>query len=427
MEILRYPENKDRIKEIAKKRADFIDEDKLKSVQEIVNRVKVRGDEALFEYTRKFDRVNLKKLRVSEKEIEEAYQSVDKGFLQDLKQAINNIGDYHRKQLKESWFSHDRKGNIMGQLINPVQRVGAYVPGGRAPYPSSVIMTVIPARVAGVDEVVVVTPPDKEGKVNSYTLVATREAGADEIYRVGGAQAVAALTYGTESIKPVEKIVGPGNIYVTLAKKMVSGIVGIDMLAGPSEIMILADETAEPEYIAADLLSQAEHDPLAAPVFVTPDWKLVEEVISHLENQMKDQPRRETMAKSWENQGLIIIVEDIKTGLEMVNLFGPEHFELMVEDPFKYLPDIKNAGAIFLGKYSPEPLGDYVAGPNHVLPTGGTARFSSPLSVDDFIKKSSLIFYSREGFNEVAGGAISLAQKEGFNGHASSVSIRLGR
>lgn len=203
----------------------------------------------------------------------------------------------------------------------------------------------------------------------------------------GGAQAVAALTYGTESIKPVEKIVGPGNIYVTLAKKMVSGIVGIDMLAGPSEIMILADETAEPEYIAADLLSQAEHDPLAAPVFVTPDWKLVEEVISHLENQMKDQPRRETMAKSWENQGLIIIVEDIKTGLEMVNLFGPEHFELMVEDPFKYLPDIKNAGAIFLGKYSPEPLGDYVAGPNHVLPTGGTARFSSPLSVDDFIKK----------------------------------------
>jgi len=423
MKLLFYPENRQEIEGIILKRSFSLKDRRSSVVEEIILEVKEDGDKALYKYTAQLDRANLQGLKVSEEEIEEAYQGVEQGFIFSLKKAIENVADYHQRQLRQSWFNY-RNGGMTGQLINPLSRVGAYVPGGRAAYPSSVVMTVIPARVAGVDEVVVTTPPDSSGKINPYTLVAAKEAGVDEIYKVGGAQAIAALAFGTESIKPVDKIVGPGNIYVTLAKKMVYGIVDIDMLAGPSEVLILADGTARPDYIAADLLSQAEHDPLAIPVLVTTEQGLIDEVKKEIESQLQELIKQAIARRAVEDNGLIVKVTSLDEGIELVNRFAPEHFELIVKEPFRYLDRIKNAGAIFIGEYSSEPLGDYLAGPNHVLPTGGTARYASPLNTDDFIKKSSIIYYSKEELFQVKDDIVKLATLEGLDAHAEAVRIR---
>ncbi|MFW6006770.1 MAG: histidinol dehydrogenase [Bacillota bacterium] len=423
MKILKYPDSE--VDKFLKDRTFKVEEEVNKTVKEIVNQVETRGDEALREYTEKFDEVYLENIAVEEKEIEEAINQVGNNFLKALKKAIDNIKNFHQKQLRENWFSSDNK-KMTGQLYNPVPRIGAYVPGGRAAYPSSVLMTVIPALVAGVEEIAVVSPPDKKGKVNPYTLAALKETGITEIYKVGGAQAIAALAAGTESIKPVDKIVGPGNIYVTVAKKQVFGQVDIDMLAGPSEVMILADETARPDFIAADLLSQAEHDPQAIPVLVTTSPKLSNEVKVEIKTQLENLSRikREIAEKSLEDNGKIIIVKNLETGMDIVNRFAPEHFELIIKEPFAYLDQIKNAGAVFIGEYSSEPLGDYMAGPNHVLPTGGTARFSSPLNTDDFIKKTSIIYYQKEGLQEVEEDIRKIAELESLEAHANAVKIR---
>jgi histidinol dehydrogenase len=423
MKLLFYPENRQEIEGIILKRSFSLKDQRSSVVEEIILEVKEDGDKALYKYTAQLDRANLQGLKVSEEEIEEAYQGVEQGFIFSLKKAIENVADYHQRQLRQSWFNY-RNGGMTGQLINPLSRVGAYVPGGRAAYPSSVVMTVIPARVAGVDEVVVTTPPDSSGKINPYTLVAAKEAGVDEIYKVGGAQAIAALAFGTESIEPVDKIVGPGNIYVTLAKKMVYGIVDIDMLAGPSEVLILADGTARPDYIAADLLSQAEHDPLAIPVLITTEQGLIDEVKKEIESQLQELIKQAIARRAVEDNGLIVKVTSLDEGIELVNRFAPEHFELIVKEPFRYLDRIKNAGAIFIGEYSSEPLGDYLAGPNHVLPTGGTARYASPLNTDDFIKKSSIIYYSKEELFQVKDDIVKLATLEGLDAHAEAVRIR---
>jgi len=392
MRQLNYPADRIEIDNIINARA-YDENMQLKDiVDRVINDVRNRGDDALLEYTAKFDGVKLKDLEVSKEEIEKAYKEVDMNFFSSVKKAIEKIEGFHRKQLKESWFTFDNE-NMLGQLIRPLQRIGAYVPGGRAAYPSSVLMTIIPAKVAGVEEFMIVSPPDKKGRINSYTLVVADILGVKEIYKIGGAQAIAALAYGTNTIKAVDKIVGPGNIYVTLAKKSVYGRVGIDMLAGPSEVMILADKSTRADFIAADLLSQAEHDPMAVPILVTDDIKLARESIKELEKQIVRLPRKDIALSSWENKGLVIMVDNIEDGISLVNKFAPEHLELLVENPFYYLDKIKNAGAIFLGEYSPEPLGDYMAGPNHVLPTGGTANFASPLSTEDFLKKSSIISY----------------------------------
>lgn len=423
MKKLYYPENREEIKQILKRRGFQLRDQRTQIVADILEDVKNKGDQALYKYTESFDKVKLDDLRVTEEEIERAYREIDKEFLGSLRKAIDNITRFHRKQLRESWFSYEQD-NMTGQLIHPLARIGAYVPGGKAAYPSSVVMTVVPARVAGVEEVVVVSPPDRNGRLNPYTLVAAKETGTDEVYKVGGAQAIAALAFGTESIDPVDKIVGPGNIYVTLAKKLVYGIVDIDMLAGPSEVLILADESARPDFIAADLLSQAEHDPLAVSILITDQPKLAEETQLALEKQLKELEKEEIARESINSNGLIIIVEDMERGIKLVNRFAPEHFELVVREPFKYLSKIRNAGAIFIGEYSSEPLGDYLAGPNHVLPTGGTARFASPLNIDDFLKKSSLIFYQRNGLEEVARDIVRLARLEGLDGHARAIDIR---
>lgn len=423
MKKLYYPENREEIKQILKRRGFQLRDQRTQIVADILEDVKNKGDQALYKYTESFDKVKLDDLRVTEEEIERAYREIDKEFLGSLRKAIDNITRFHRKQLRESWFSYEQD-NMTGQLVHPLARIGAYVPGGKAAYPSSVVMTVVPARVAGVEEVVVVSPPDRNGRLNPYILVAAKETGTDEVYKVGGAQAIAALAFGTESIDPVDKIVGPGNIYVTLAKKLVYGIVDIDMLAGPSEVLILADESARPDFIAADLLSQAEHDPLAVSILITDRPELAEETQLALEKQLKELEREEIARESINSNGLIIIVEDMERGIKLVNRFAPEHFELVVREPFKYLSKIRNAGAIFIGDYSSEPLGDYLAGPNHVLPTGGTARFASPLNIDDFLKKSSLIFYQRNGLEEVARDIVRLARLEGLDGHARAIDIR---
>src|SRR5690554_3776842 len=408
MKFLQYPENR---KEIEKRRLantfNFQDE-RSKVVEEIINKVRKDGDKAVYRYTEKFDGAVLSALKVSREEIEEAYQIVGKEYLQSLQRSIDNIASFHRRQLKNNWFDYSK--GMTGQLLIPLARIGAYVPGGRAAYPSSVIMTVIPAKVAGVEEVVVVSPPDSEGKLNPYTLVAAIETGADEIYKVGGAQAVAALAFGTESISQVDKIVGPGNIYVTLAKKLVYGIVDIDMLAGPSEVLILTDGTSNPEFLAADLLSQAEHDPLAVSTLIITDENLAKETMKAVEKQLKTLAKEEIARTAIESNGTVIKVENLDDGIELVNLFAPEHFEMILEEPFKYLGRIKNAGAIFIGEYSSEPLGDYMAGPNHVLPTSGTARFASPLNTDDFLKKSSIIYYQKDELAEVKDDIIRLAE-----------------
>jgi histidinol dehydrogenase len=423
MRQLNYPADRIEIDNIINARA-YDENMQLKDiVDRVINDVRNRGDDALLEYTAKFDGVKLKDLEVSKEEIEKAYKEVDMNFFSSVKKAIEKIEGFHRKQLKESWFTFDNE-NMLGQLIRPLQRIGAYVPGGRAAYPSSVLMTIIPAKVAGVEEFMIVSPPDKKGRINSYTLVVADILGVKEIYKIGGAQAIAALAYGTNTIKAVDKIVGPGNIYVTLAKKSVYGRVGIDMLAGPSEVMILADKSTRADFIAADLLSQAEHDPMAVPILVTDDIKLARESIKELEKQIVRLPRKDIALSSWENKGLVIMVDNIEDGISLVNKFAPEHLELLVENPFYYLDKIKNAGAIFLGEYSPEPLGDYMAGPNHVLPTGGTANFASPLSTEDFLKKSSIISYKKKSLNILSADIKRLAELEGLDGHAAAINIR---
>lgn len=400
-----------------------------KRVREIVEGVKQEGDQALLEYTSLFDKVDLtsEQLRVKQSEIDEAYQIVDEEFLTAIREAKERIKAFHQKQLKNSWLDTQEDGSILGQIYRPLESAGLYVPGGTASYPSSVLMNALPAQVAGVERIVMVSPPGKNGKMNPYTLVAAQEAGVGEIYKIGGAQAIAALAYGTATIPGVDKIVGPGNIYVTLAKKFVYGTVNLDMLAGPSEVLVVADEKANPRYIAADLLSQAEHDVLASSILVTTSEKLVEEVKIELEKQLNALPRKEIAEKSLKDRGLIILVPTLDEALEMANFYAPEHLEILVEDPFACLGKIKHAGAIFLGEYSPEPVGDYIAGPNHVLPTGGTARFFSPLNVDDFMKKSSLLAFSRQGLLSLAPQAIKIAEVEGLEAHAQALRVRMGK
>ena len=395
-------------------------------VAEILEQVKTKRDEAVFAYTEKFDKAKIDagNIRVTKEEIEEAYSYVDEDLLQIIRKALHNIRNYHEKQRITSWFDAKPDGTILGQKVTALQRVGVYVPGGKAAYPSSVLMNIVPAKVAGVDEIIMVTPPGKDGKVTPTTLVAANEAGADAIYKTGGAQAIAALAYGTESIPKVDKIVGPGNIYVALAKKAVYGHVSIDAIAGPSEILVIADETANPRYVAADLLSQAEHDELASAILVTTSQELAEKVSDEVEQFLKELPRSEIMQKSLDNYGYILVADTMEDVIEIANDIASEHLEIQTKNPFDVMTKIRNAGAIFIGEYSSEPLGDYFAGPNHVLPTNGTAKFFSPLSVDDFIKKSSIIAYSKDALEGVHLDIEAFAQAEHLTAHANSIKVR---
>ena len=397
-----------------------------RQVAEIGEEVRKRGDQALLEFTRRFDGPVLaeNQMVIQPWEVEEAYNQVDEAFIETLNVAIDNIEDFHCKQLKPGWMEPDEYGNILGQIHRPLNRVGIYVPGGTAAYPSSVLMNAIPAIVAGVQEIAMVTPPDAGGLGNPYTLVAAAELGLDEIYKVGGAQAIFALAYGTGLIKPVDKITGPGNIYVTLAKKMVYGEVDIDMLAGPSEILIVADETADPAYVAADLMSQAEHDVRARSILITNCPQLPDQVEAEIERQLADLSRSEIIREALAQHGAFIVVSTLEEAFNIANRVAPEHLEVIVKEPMSWLGAIMNAGAIFLGPYSPEPVGDYLAGPNHILPTGGTARFYSPVTVDTFMKKSSVIYYSPVGFDRCRGDIIKLAEVEGLTAHANSIKVR---
>ena len=396
------------------------------SVKEILDKVKEEKDAAVFAYTAKFDGAELTAdtIEVTDAEIEEAYTQVDDTLLTVIRKAKDNIESYHAKQRQNSWFDSKPDGTILGQKITPLHRVGVYVPGGKAVYPSSVLMNVMPAKVAGVDEIIMVTPPGKNGKVNPNTLVAAKEAGVDKIYKVGGAQAIAALAYGTESIPKVDKIVGPGNIYVALAKKAVYGHVSIDSIAGPSEILVVADETANPRYVAADLLSQAEHDELASAILVTTSEKLAHEVSDQVDGFLKELSRAEIISKSLDNYGYILLADTMEDVIDVANEIASEHLEIQTKNPFEVMTKIRNAGAIFIGEYASEPLGDYFAGPNHILPTNGTAKFFSPLSVDDFIKKSSIISYSREALQKVHKDIESFAKAEQLTAHANSIHVR---
>lgn len=395
-------------------------------VKDIIDDVKEKGDEAVFSYTLKFDKYELNKdnIKVTKEEISEAYKKVDEQYISVMKEAAENIKDYHRKQLRNTWIDTKPDGSILGQRFTPIEIAGTYVPGGKAAYPSSVLMNIIPAKVAGVSKIVMVTPPDKDGNINPGTLVSADIAGVDEIYKVGGAQAIAALAYGTESIPKVDKISGPGNIYVALAKKAVYGTVGIDSIAGPSEIVVLADENANPRYVAADLLSQAEHDEMASAILVTTSEELANKVSKEVEEFVKVLSRKEIISKSLENFGFILVADSMNDAIDTVNAIASEHLEILTKDPFNTMTKIKNAGAIFLGEYSSEPLGDYFAGPNHILPTNGTSRFFSPLNVDDFMKKSSIICYSREGLEKVHTKIELFAQNEGLTAHANSIKVR---
>lgn len=395
------------------------------AVLEILQAVKNEGDAAVLRFTEQFDRITLDGMRVTEEEFRQALDEIDSEVRDAIREAAANIRDYHSRQMRQSWMTTQESGTMLGQLIRPLQRVGLYVPGGTAAYPSSVLMNTIPAQVAGVEEIAVVTPPGKDGAVNPGVLVAAYELGVKEVYKVGGAQAIAALTYGTETIKPVDKIVGPGNIYVALAKREVFGLVDIDMVAGPSEIVVLADSSANPAYVAADLLSQAEHDAMASAVLVTTCRELAQAVQQEVEQQLAVLPRKEIAEASIREHGAICVVDSVEQGLDVVNRLAPEHLEVMLEDPMAHIGKIKNAGAIFLGPYSSEPVGDYFAGPNHVLPTNGTARFSSPLNVDDFLKKSSLISYSRQDLLAHGAKIIALARQEGLEAHARAIQVRL--
>lgn len=395
-------------------------------VNAILEDVKENGDKALFAYTERFDgaKIDAESIRVTKEEIEEAYRLVDPALLEVIRKALVNIRSYHEKQKRYSWFDSKPDGTLLGQKITPLATCGVYVPGGKAVYPSSVLMNIVPAKVAGVDRIVMTTPPGKDGKICANTLVAACEAGADEIYKAGGAQAIAALAYGTESVPKVDKIVGPGNIYVALAKKAVYGFVSIDSIAGPSEILVLADDTANPRYVAADLLSQAEHDEMASAILVTTSRELAEQVQKEIDGFLEKLSRKAILEKSLENYGYILIAEDMEEAIAAANEIASEHLEIVTRDPFQVMTKIRNAGAIFIGEYASEPLGDYFAGPNHVLPTNGTAKFFSPLSVDDFIKKSSIVYYSREALEAVHEDIETFAKAEQLTAHANSIAVR---
>ena len=396
------------------------------TVQEIVDRVKTKGDQALFELTRKFDweGIDASNVKVTEAEVQEAYDTIDPQLVETIRKSLKNIREYHEKQKQYSWFDTTPEGTMLGQKVTPLASAGVYVPGGKAVYPSSVLMNIVPAKIAGVTHVVMCTPCNKEGKVNPAVLVAAKEAGADEVYKVGGAQAIAAMAFGTESIPKVDKITGPGNIFVALAKKAVSGFVSIDSIAGPSEILVLADETANPRYVAADLLSQAEHDEMASAILVTTSKELAEKVSEEVDAFVKILSRKEIISKSLDNYGYILVAETLEDAIETVDLIASEHLEIVTKNPFEVMMKVKNAGAIFLGEYSSEPLGDYFAGPNHILPTNGTARFFSPVSVDDFIKKSSIIYYTREALQRVHKDIEYFAKAEQLTAHANSIAVR---
>jgi histidinol dehydrogenase len=393
----------------------------------ILAAVKAEGDRAVCEFINRFSGVELSsdELKVTEEEKEKAYQLVEKDFIAAVRLALDNITNFHRRQLQHAWFEPGEQGIILGQLVRPLRRVGIYVPGGKATYPSSVLMNAVPAKVAGVKEICMVSPPNNEQTINPYTLVAAAEAGVEEIYKMGGAQAIAALAYGTATVPKVDKITGPGNIFVTLAKQQVYGQVDIDMLAGPSEVLIIADDTANPVFVAADLLAQAEHDELSAAVLLTPSANLAHNVQGEVARQTASLPRQEIIQNSLKNHGVIVITEDLGQAFSLANRFAPEHLELMISDPYQELFRVENAGAVFLGHYSPEPVGDYLAGPNHVLPTGGTARFYSPLGVETFMKKTSLIAYTQSALDKTGGAIVKLAEVEGLNAHANAVRLRI--
>ncbi|MGN0422443.1 MAG: histidinol dehydrogenase [Lachnospiraceae bacterium] len=395
-------------------------------VAEILERVKTEKDQALFDYTKKYDQADIsaENIRVTEEEIQEAYDLADPALVEIIRKALHNIKTYHEKQRQYSWFDSKPDGTMLGQKVTPLHRVGVYVPGGKAVYPSSVLMNIVPAKVAGVDEIIMVTPPGRDGKVTPNTLIAACEAGADAIYKVGGAQAIGALAYGTESIPKVDKIVGPGNIYVALAKKAVYGHVSIDAIAGPSEILVIADDTANPRYVAADLLSQAEHDELASAILVTTSEELAQKVSDEVDEFVKILSRKEIIQKSLDNYGYILVADTMEEVIEIANDIASEHLEIQTKNPYDVMTKIRNAGAIFIGEYSSEPLGDYFAGPNHVLPTNGTAKFFSPLSVDDFIKKSSIIAYSREALEGIHEDIENFAKAEQLTAHANSIKVR---
>lgn len=396
------------------------------AVNDILLNVRTNKDEALFKYTKDFDKadINASNIVVTKEEIEEAYTKVDPALVDVIRKSLRNIKEYHEKQKQYSWFDSKPDGTILGQKVTPLARAGVYVPGGKAAYPSSVLMNVVPAKVAGVEQIIMCTPPDHEGKVYPTTLVAANEAGVDVVYKAGGAQAIAAMAYGTESIPKVDKICGPGNIYVALAKKAVFGYVSIDSVAGPSEILVIADETANPRYVAADLLSQAEHDEMASAILITTSSELANKVSAEIDGFLKELSRSDIISKSLDNYGYILLVDDINEAVSVANDIASEHLEIVTKDPFNVMTKIKNAGAIFLGEYSSEPLGDYFAGPNHVLPTNGTAKFFSALSVDDFIKKSSIISYSREALEAIHNDIENFAAAEHLTAHANSIKVR---
>ena len=396
------------------------------AVNDILLNVRTNKDEALFKYTKDFDKadINASNIVVTKEEIEEAYTKVDPALVDVIRKSLKNIKEYHEKQKQYSWFDSKPDGTILGQKVTPLARAGVYVPGGKAAYPSSVLMNVVPAKVAGVEQIIMCTPPDHEGKVYPTTLVAANEAGVDVVYKAGGAQAIAAMAYGTESIPKVDKICGQGNIYVALAKKAVFGYVSIDSVAGPSEILVIADETANPRYVAADLLSQAEHDEMASAILITTSSELANKVSAEIDGFLKELSRSEIISKSLDNYGYILLVDDINEAVSVANDIASEHLEIVTKDPFNVMTKIKNAGAIFLGEYSSEPLGDYFAGPNHVLPTNGTAKFFSALSVDDFIKKSSIISYSREALEAIHNDIENFASAEHLTAHANSIKVR---
>lgn len=396
------------------------------TVNDILKNIREKRDKALFEYTSKFDGFTLTpdNIRVTKSEIEEAYTKLDPEYIEVIRKAAANISDFHKKQLRNSWFETKPDGSLLGMKITAIEKLGVYVPGGKAAYPSSVLMNIIPAKVAGVDRIIMCTPPGKTGVIDPGTLVAADIAGADEIYRAGGAQAIGSMAFGTESIPKVDKITGPGNIFVALAKKAVYGFVSIDSIAGPSEVMVLADETANPRYVAADLLSQAEHDELASAILVTTDEKLADAVNAQIEEFLKTLSRAEIIRKSLDNYGYILIASDLNEAIDTVNSIASEHLEILTKNPFETMSRVRNAGAIFLGEYSSEPLGDYFAGPNHILPTNGTARFFSPVNVDDFIKKSSVIYYTKEALTRDHEAIELFAKNEGLTAHANSIHVR---
>lgn len=407
-----------------RERSGEIDVSVTKTVQGIIDDVRTRGDGALREYTLKFDGVDPQKFELTKDDIDKAYNGVPRSIVESLERAAANIRDFHERQKQQSWLTTKDDGVMMGQRIRGLARVGIYVPGGRAAYPSSVLMNAIPAKVAGVGEIIMVTPPSKDGKVNPNILAAAKVAGVDRVFAVGGAQAVAGLAFGTQSIPKVDKIVGPGNIFVAAAKRLCFGTVDIDMIAGPSEILVIADETAEPEFLAADLMSQAEHDPMACAILLTTSREIAEKTAMEIERQKQTLSKKNIIDESLEKYGAMIVCKTLDVCIDIANFIAPEHLELMVKEPMEYLGRIDNAGSVFLGKYAPEPLGDYFAGPNHVLPTSGTARFFSPLSVDTFVKKSSFIYYTKEALGKARDDIVTLADSEGLTAHANSIKVR---